>query len=116
MIESGGVRMLEIIGAVISGICFAVCLMISVMQFKKKGFPLNNAYIWASKQERRKMNRKPHYKQSGIVFALCSLMFFCITLECIFATRWLWICVVVIIIVLIVYAIISSVKNEIFTK
>ncbi|EFF68226.1 hypothetical protein BUTYVIB_01494 [Eshraghiella crossota DSM 2876] len=28
----------------------------------------NNAYIFASKQERETMNKKPHYKQSGICF------------------------------------------------
>lgn len=108
--------MLEPIWIIISGICFVICLTISVMQFKEKGFLFNNAYILKSKQERRKMNKKPHYKQSGIVFALCSIIFLFISLECIFETGWLRICVTVVMSVLILYVIISSVKNEIFIK
>lgn len=68
--------MLEPIWIIISGICFVICLTISVVQFKGKGFLFNNAYILKSKQERRKMNKKPHYKQSGIVLPYARLYFY----------------------------------------
>lgn len=42
--------------------------VLSYRQFNEKGFLFNNAYIFASKQERETMNKKPHYKQSGICF------------------------------------------------
>ena len=49
--------------------------IVSTFQFKEKGFLFNNAYLYASKQERKTMNKKPHYKQSAIVFFLIGLIF-----------------------------------------
>ena len=62
--------MTEIVCAIICGILALIALVISVRSFKEKGFLFNNAYIWASKQEREQMNKKPHYRQSAIAFAL----------------------------------------------
>lgn len=81
------------------------------MQFKEKGLLFNNAYIWASKQERETMDKKPYYRQSGIVFALCSAIFFFVAMECILLTGWLWIIAGVLAIVALIYAIVSSLKS-----
>lgn len=35
-----------------------LCAVISVRQFKEKGFLFNNAYIWNSKLGREKMDKK----------------------------------------------------------
>lgn len=104
--------MAELIWAVISGVLALVCLIISIMQFKEKGFLFNNAYIWASKQERETMDKKPHYRQSGIAFALCSALFFGMALACILLTGWLWLIVGALAIVVLIYAIASSVKEQ----
>ena len=45
----------NIIGAVILGIVAIVCFVFSYLQFHEKGFLFNNAYIYASKQERETM-------------------------------------------------------------
>ena len=58
----------NIIGAIVLGIVAIVCYVFSYLQFNEKGFLFNNAYIYASKEERKVMDKKPHYKQSGIVF------------------------------------------------
>lgn len=58
----------NIVGAIILGIVAIASLVFSYLQFNEKGFLLNNAYIYASKQEREAMDKKPYYKQSGIVF------------------------------------------------
>lgn len=71
--------MKEIIVAIVCGILAIIYLVISIMSFKEKGFLFNNAYIWASKQEREKMNKKPYYRQTAIVFALIAFIFFCMT-------------------------------------
>ncbi len=73
----------KIICAVFCGILAIACLVISVMSFAEKGFLFNNAYIWASKKERETMDKRPHYRQSAIVFALLAAVFACITLECV---------------------------------
>ena len=68
--------MKEIVPAII---LFAVSIFLffmSVRSFMEKGFLFNNAYIYASKQEREKMNKKPHYRQSAIVFLLLGLIFY----------------------------------------
>lgn len=98
-----------------TSICFIlaiICMIISVIQFKEKGFLFNNAYIWASKEEREKMDKKPHYHQSGIVFALCGAIFLVMGVECVFLTGWLWMIDGILAVVLLVYAIVSSVKTS----
>ena len=105
--------MAELVVAFISGILAVACLIISIMQFKEKGFLFNNAYIWASKQERETMNMKPYYRQSGIAFALCAAIFLFMALACVFPTGWLWFVVGALAIALLLYAIASSIKGQI---
>ena len=65
----------NIIGAIVLSLVAIVCFVISCFQFREKGFLFNNAYIYASKQERETMDKKPYYKQSGIVFAMIGIIF-----------------------------------------
>ena len=55
----------NVIGAIVLGIVAILCFVFSFQQFHEKGFLFNNAYIYASKQERETMDKTPHYKQSG---------------------------------------------------
>lgn len=48
-------------------------LVIAVFSFREKGFLLNNAYIYASPEERVKMDKKPYYRQSAWVFLCLSV-------------------------------------------
>ena len=102
----------KIVGAIILGIAAIICLAFSYLQFNEKGFLFNNAYIYASKQERETMDKKPHYKQSGIIFLMIGIIFLINTVEMIFETGWLFYLVIVVAIIAIVYAIISSVVIE----
>lgn len=100
--------------SVFAVICFAlalVFLIISIFQFREKGFLFNNAYIWASKQERETMDKKPHYRQSAIVFTLCAAIFFTMALEILLMTGWLWLIVGLLSVAMLVYAIASSAKE-----
>ena len=65
----------DIIFAVFTFFLSAGAFAVSVMQFHEKGFLWNNAYIFASKEERRKMDKKPYYRQSGFVFMLIGIIF-----------------------------------------
>ena len=89
-----------------------ISLVICILSFQEKGFLFNNAYIWASKQEREKMDKKPHYRQSAIVFGLISLLFLCMTFEVILQTGWLWYATGVIGLVMLCYAVISSATQK----
>ena len=102
----------SIIVAVILGAIAVICFIISYLQFHEKGFLFNNAYIYASKKERETMDKTPHYRQSGIVFALIGLTFLINTLILIIQIRWLFWLVVGIFVIALVYAVVSSVIIE----
>ena len=104
--------MKNIIVAVILGAIAVICFIISYLQFHEKGFLFNNAYIYASKKERETMDKTPHYRQSGIVFALIGLTFLINTLILIIQIRWLFWLVVGIFVIALVYAVVSSVIIE----
>ena len=104
--------MATIIIAGILGVIAVICFIISYRQFHEKGFLFNNAYIYASKKERETMDKSPHYRQSGIVFALIGLVFLINTLVLIYPVRWLFRLVIGIIVITLVYAVASSVIIE----
>ena len=58
------------------------------------------------------MDKTPHYRQSGIVFALIGLTFLINTLILIIQIRWLFWLVVGIFVIALVYAVVSSVIIE----
>lgn len=102
----------KIVGAIVLGVIATICFIFSYRQFNEKGFLFNNAYIYASKQERETMDKKPHYKQSGIVFVLIGIVFLINAIDLILQTGWLFYLVIGIVIAAIVYAIVSSVMIE----
>lgn len=81
--------------------------VISFFHFKEKGPLLNNAYLFASEQERKTMDKKPYYQQSGIVFGLLGVIFLLITLEVLLKTGWLYYIVWAVAFVAVVYAVVS---------
>ncbi len=102
----------NIIAAIVLGVIAIVCFICSYLQFKEKGFLFNNAYIFASEQEKETMDKKTRYKQSGVIFVLIGIVFLINTIDVILETGWLFYLVIVIAIVAIVYAIVSSVVIE----
>lgn len=87
-----------------------IAFIISFFQFKEKGFLFNNAYLYASKKERKIMNKKSHYRQSAIVFLLIEIALLLLAMEILFEFRWLYLVIMVIIGCLMVYAIGSSIN------
>ena len=86
--------------------------VISFLQFNERGFLFNNAYLYASKEEREKMDKKPHYRQSGFVFVFIGIIFLLNGIELILETGWLFYVVLIVTFITIVYAIVSSIKIE----
>ena len=100
---------------IVAGILFGVAIfafILSIRSFKRKGFLLNNAYLYASKQERESMNKKPYYRQSAVVFLLISIVFTLNGFEIIFHTGWLSFIAITAIVITIIYAIVSSILIE----
>lgn len=100
---------------VLSCILFLIAIgafVMSYRSFREKGFLFNNAYIYASKQERETMDKKPHYRQSAIVFLLIGIIFLLNGVSVLLTANWIFILVIAIAIVAIIYAIISSMAIE----
>ena len=100
---------------IIASILFAVSVFLffmSARSFMEKGFLFNNAYIYASKQEREKMNKKPYYRQSAIVFLLLGLIFLLNALAVLLEANWICYVGIALVIITLIYAIVSSVIIE----
>ena len=100
---------------IIASILFAVSVFLffmSVRSFMEKGVLFNNAYIYASKQEREKMNKKPYYRQSAIVFLLLGIVFLLIALAVLLEAYWISFVGVAVVIITLIYAIVSSITIE----
>lgn len=89
-----------------------IAFVIAFLQFTERGFLFNNAYIWISKEERKRMDKKPHYKQSGVVFLLIGLIFSLNAFNALLKKDWIFPVIFVIAIGTIIYAIVSSVVIE----
>ena len=104
--------MKEIVAA---SILFAVSIFLfflSVRSFMEKGFLFNNAYIYASEQERENMNKKQYYRQSAIVFLLLGVVFLLNALAVLLKVNWIFYIGIGVIVVTLIYAIVSSIVIE----
>ena len=102
-------------GLIAGGLCFLLAIgafIISFFSFRKKGFLFNNAYLYASKEERATMDKKPHYRQSAIVFLMIGIVFLLIAISVFCINRWIRYIAIAVAIIAIIYAIVSSVMIE----
>ena len=101
-----------IVGAIVLFVISVFAFFVSIRSFMEKGFLINNAFIYASKQERDAMDKRPHYRQSGVIFLLIGLIFLLNGLNLLFETEWIIYAVAAIMIFAVVYAVVSSVRIE----
>lgn len=107
----------QAVGTIICLVLAVGAFFISFRQLQEKGYLFNNAYIWASREERRRMDEKkesksPYYRQSGIVFLLLGILFLMLTIH--IAAGWTWAYAVywIFVIITVVYAILSSIQIQ----
>lgn len=104
--------MTRIILAIILFVISLPALILSMRSFREKGFLLNNAYLYASRQQREAMDKKPYYRQTAIVFLLVSIIFLLNGLSILLDIMWISYIANAVMILTIVYAIASSVAIE----
>jgi len=63
------------ISAVAIGLITLICLVISISSFRCRGPLINNSWLWASAAEKAKMDKRPYYLQSAVIFALLTGVF-----------------------------------------
>lgn len=81
---------------------------LSIRSFRERGFLLNNAYLYASKEEREEMDKKPYYRQTAIIFLLLSIIFTIIGLSVILHHRRICLLEIPFIAGAVIYAVVSS--------
>ena len=101
--------MKEIIAASILFAISVFAFIMSVRSFMEKGFLFNNAYFYASKQEREMMDKKPYYRQSAVVFLLIGCIFAFNGFSILLLIGWISHIAIAVIFGAIIYAIVSSV-------
>ena len=107
-------------GNVIVGIVMfllaAVAFFISFRSFREKGFLFNNAYIYASKQERESMDKKPYYRQSAVAFLMVGASLALIGLSALLNIGWISFSGMAVALAAVVYAVASEKAIEKNTK
>jgi 1,4-dihydroxy-2-naphthoate octaprenyltransferase len=102
----------EIISAIVTGIiAFSLFIYVS-FTIRGKGPILSNTYLFASKNERKRMDVKAEYHLVSVVFGLLAIVFLLITVYIITSIVLLQSIAIALCICLIVYVIVQSVKTE----
>ncbi len=102
-------------GIIAGGLCVVLAIgafIISYFSFREKGFLFNNAYLYASKEERATMDKKPHYRQSAVVFLMIGIIFLLNAMSSFWTNSWFSYMAIVVALIAIIYAIVSSVMIE----
>ncbi len=106
----------EIVMAVVMFAIAGLWLFLGIRSFMERGFLLNNAYIYATKEERKTMDKKPYYRQSAVAFCLLSAMFVIIGLSVLFQNDTIMLLVIPFAVAVVLYAVVSSVLQHKRTK
>ena len=116
--RKGDVQMttVEIVMAVVMFAIAGLWLFWGIRSFMERGFLLNNAYIYATKEERKTMDKKPYYRQSAIVFCLLSVLFVIIGLSVLFQNDTIMLLVIPFAVAVVLYAVVSTVLLHKRTK
>lgn len=106
----------RIVGIFLLGLA-AGTLVLGCLQLLEKGYLLNNAYLWASREERKRMDeeperKRPHYRQSGVTFLLLALGFLALALYSMTYWTWPYIAFWGFMLLAAIYAVISSIQIE----
>ena len=116
--RKGDVQMttVEIVMAVVMFAIAGLWLFLGIRSFMERGFLLNNAYIYATKEERKTMDKKPYYRQSAVAFCLLSVIFVIIGLSVLFQNDTIMLLVIPFAVAVVLYAVVSSVLHHKRTK
>jgi len=87
-------------------------LVQEILKNLEKGYLFNNAYIYASKKERETMNKKPHYRQTAVIFFMMGMIFLLLGAAILLDAFWITYMTALIILVMLVYAVVSGIAIE----
>ena len=85
-------------------------MVLGIRHYMEKGFLLNNSYLYASKEQRETMNKKPYFRQSAIIFCILSAVFIIVGLSLVLQNDNILLFEIPVMFGAIIYAIVSSVQ------
>lgn len=104
--------MSDVIFAIVTGIISIILFIYVSFTVRCKGPVLSNTYLFASKEERNKIDKKAEYHMVSVVFGILATIFAFLTVYiltswnmCLYIVYALFLCVIV-------YAIKESIKSE----
>ncbi|MBQ7647165.1 MAG: DUF3784 domain-containing protein [Clostridia bacterium] len=100
----------ELIVAIAVFLIAGITAALGVMSFMERGPLLNNAFIYSSEEERKKIDKAPYYRQSAIIFCLVSVVFIIIGLSVVLQNPKIALLELPVIAVTAVYAVVSAAK------
>ena len=100
----------ELVAAIIDFVLSVILMVLGIRHFREKGFLLNNAWLYASKEQRAEIDKKPYYRQSAIVFCILSAVFIVVGMSLVLQNDRIMIFEIPLISGTIIYAIVSSVR------
>ena len=106
----------ELITMILVFLMAGLLLSLGILSFLEKGPLLNNTYLYASKEERETMNKKPYYKQSAVVFCILSAVFIVIGLALLLRNDRIFLLEIPLLAGAVVYAIVSTVRINLSRK
>ena len=99
----------EVVVAILLFVTSLALILLTIRHFLEKGFLFNNAYLYASKEERQKMNKKPYYRQSAIVLLILGISFAFNGIQLLTGISAFFVVEIILFAGVFVYAIISSI-------
>lgn len=100
----------RIITGAILGLISLLCLIYVSFTARGKGPIFSNSYIWASQQEREKINKKAEYKLLTIIVSGLAVMFSFLAIYTFTESMLALIVVVLSVVFVIIYAIVDTVR------
>ncbi len=91
-----------------------VSFLYSMLALCGKDIILNNTYIRANEEERKKMNKKAYRLQSAIIFLLISILSLANALRFLLNLKWITYASIIILVAIIIFYFVSSkkIKNK----
>jgi hypothetical protein len=102
----------QMITASIVGLISIILFVYSYFTSKEKGPILSNTYLFASDEERKKIDKSAEYHLVTIVFRILGTVFLLLTIQILTSWSWLKYIIGILVIVVIIYAIKESLKQK----
>lgn len=102
----------QIVLSIILGIFSILLLTYSFFASKEKGPILSNTYLWATSDERKKMNKSAEYHLVTVIFGILGMIFLLLTIRTLSSWSWINYIIGILIAVVIIYAIVNTIKSE----